>query len=101
MWEFKDHIKQDPEYTKICDPTSGEERPITWAEIAERKEEQTKVLLREASVAVKETARLCRFWTGHFPHGEFHLRFNLDRKIECWCGALVETREHILLECPL
>lgn len=50
----------------------------------------------------KFVTRLCRFYSGHFPHGEFRSRFNRDGRIACWCGnAPVETRDHIMFECPL
>lgn len=57
--------------------------------------------LEYSKVACRETARLCRFWTGHFPHGEFCERFNLPGRRACWCGKQLETRAHILTECPL
>lgn len=63
--------------------------------------ERAAELWRESQLACRETARLCRFWTGHFPHGEFRERFNLPGRRECWCGERLETRQHILTECPL
>lgn len=48
-----------------------------------------------------KSAKLVRFLTGHFPHGEFRSRFNLEGPVNCACGGGVETREHILLRCPL
>ncbi|KAI0069531.1 hypothetical protein K474DRAFT_1751611 [Panus rudis PR-1116 ss-1] len=46
-------------------------------------------------------ARVARFLSGHFPHGEFRQRFNLEGARECACGQPLETREHILYDCPL
>jgi hypothetical protein len=46
-------------------------------------------------------ARTVRFISGHMPCGAFRERFNLDRHRQCWCGAAVESREHVLDECPL
>ncbi|GJF00388.1 hypothetical protein PsYK624_166750 [Phanerochaete sordida] len=46
-------------------------------------------------------ARVVRFTTGHFPHGEFRNKFNLPGRRDCWCGCPLETRDHILYECPL
>ena len=41
----------------------------------------------------------CR--TGHGFFGEYYRRFVPSEDAECWCGLVdVETREHILLECP-
>ncbi|KAI0073446.1 hypothetical protein K474DRAFT_1558142, partial [Panus rudis PR-1116 ss-1] len=46
-------------------------------------------------------ARIARFLSGHFPHGEFRHRFNLDGSRNCACGHPFETRDHILYDCPL
>ncbi|KAI0070773.1 hypothetical protein K474DRAFT_1713049 [Panus rudis PR-1116 ss-1] len=46
-------------------------------------------------------ARLARFIIGHFPHGEYRARFNLDGPRNCACGHPVESRSHILFDCPL
>ncbi|KAI0075675.1 hypothetical protein K474DRAFT_1624239 [Panus rudis PR-1116 ss-1] len=46
-------------------------------------------------------ARLTRFLSGHFPHGEFRQRFHLEGPRQCACGYPLETRDHILYDCPL
>jgi ribonuclease HI len=46
-------------------------------------------------------ARTVCFISGHMPCGAFRERFNLEGHRQCWCGAAVESREHILDECPL
>jgi hypothetical protein len=45
--------------------------------------------------------RVARFVSGHMPCGAFRERFHLEGHSQCWCGAAIETREHILYECPL
>jgi ribonuclease HI len=40
----------------------------------------------------------CR--TGHTYTGEFRQELSLEGQHECPCGEHIETREHILLECP-
>lgn len=49
----------------------------------------------------RESARLCRFLSGHFPHGAYRVRFRLPGPTACLCGASTETAEHILFDCPL
>ena len=38
--------------------------------------------------------------TGHAPTGEYRLRFFPDQPFHCPCGAPIQTRDHILHECP-
>lgn len=45
-------------------------------------------------------ARLTRVLTNHLPCGAFRKRFNKDGPELCQCGGGLETREHILYECP-
>lgn len=52
-------------------------------------------------LSIVKMARLSRFVTGHAPVGGFRQRFNLEGRINCWCGHQVETRDHILTDCPL
>ena len=40
----------------------------------------------------------CR--TGHAFMGEYYVRHNIDEPVGCSCGAELQTREHILSECP-
>ena len=59
----------------------------------------------------RQYARLVRILTKHFPCGEFRTRFNKDGPIYCSCFSVrqtnnsrkgvLETRNHILYECPL
>ncbi|GJE92813.1 hypothetical protein PsYK624_089700 [Phanerochaete sordida] len=47
-------------------------------------------------------ARLVRFVSGHFPHGEFREWFSFEGNRRCWCGgATVESRDHIWFDCEL
>jgi ribonuclease HI len=58
--------------------------------------------LRRAGQDTGQFARLVRFVSGHFPHGEFRERFNLEGNRRCLCGkAVVETRDHIWFDCEL
>ncbi|CAK5263969.1 unnamed protein product [Mycena citricolor] len=45
--------------------------------------------------------RLIQCRTGHGYTGEFYQRFNIPEDVDCPCGETVQTREHILRECPL
>ncbi|KAI0079041.1 hypothetical protein K474DRAFT_1618457 [Panus rudis PR-1116 ss-1] len=58
-------------------------------------------LLRRWGSSNSKLARIARFLTGHFPHGEFRSRFKLEGPTECACGHPLETRDHILYDCPL
>lgn len=58
-------------------------------------------MLRTYGRSPEKFARAVRFATGHFPHGAFRKRFNKPGRQDCWCGAALETRDHILFECPL
>ncbi|PPR03941.1 hypothetical protein CVT26_001146 [Gymnopilus dilepis] len=44
--------------------------------------------------------RLVQCRTNHTYSGEFRKRFNLGDPIQCPCGEIVESREHILCACP-
>lgn len=59
-------------------------------------------LLKRVGTSNKETARVARVLTNHFPCGAYRERFNIPGPIECLCGLSLgaETREHILFECP-
>ncbi|EKM56345.1 uncharacterized protein PHACADRAFT_71216, partial [Phanerochaete carnosa HHB-10118-sp] len=57
--------------------------------------------LRTAGRSTTYMARLIRFASGHFPHGAFRERFNFEGNRRCWCGADVETRDHIWFDCDL
>jgi hypothetical protein len=48
-----------------------------------------------------QAARTIQVLLGHGWFGEFYERFNLNGDVECACGAQRETRDHILLRCPL
>ena len=58
-------------------------------------------ILKEVGHSVRQMARISRFVTGHFPLGGYREKFNLTGRRECACGAALETRDHILFECPL
>ncbi|EKM48382.1 uncharacterized protein PHACADRAFT_74442, partial [Phanerochaete carnosa HHB-10118-sp] len=45
-------------------------------------------------------ACMTRFMTGHFPHGDFHNKMNLDSSCLCTCADIHESQDHILYECP-
>ncbi|KAG8794770.1 hypothetical protein FRC16_010367 [Serendipita sp. 398] len=38
--------------------------------------------------------------TGHGHFGEYYRRFNIPEPYECPCGIAVQTRAHIIFECP-
>lgn len=72
----------------------GEDRP--HAEEARR----TAASIEDAGT--KFVTRLARFFTGHFPHGEFRARFKQPGRTTHYCGNPgIETRDHIMFECPL
>lgn len=48
----------------------------------------------------REMARFTRFASGHFPCGAYRERFKLPGPTMCWTCNCLETREHILWECP-
>lgn len=48
-----------------------------------------------------EFARATRFLSGHCPIGEYRERFNLEGPVDCICGAPIETREHLVFDCPV
>jgi hypothetical protein len=39
--------------------------------------------------------------TGHGYYGAYYREFNIPEPHECPCGAQLQTRSHILLDCPL
>ncbi|KAF9515033.1 hypothetical protein BS47DRAFT_1274510, partial [Hydnum rufescens UP504] len=39
--------------------------------------------------------------TGHAHTGEFYRRQTIDEPTSCKCGCALQTRDHILLNCPL
>jgi ribonuclease HI len=55
-------------------------------------------LFKETSREVFGRIVQCR--TGHGYIGEYYSRMHIDEKIDCPCGEDVQTREHILCECP-
>ncbi|KAI0070801.1 hypothetical protein K474DRAFT_1564735, partial [Panus rudis PR-1116 ss-1] len=59
------------------------------------------IFLRQWGKSNYHFARLTRFLSGHFPHGEFRQRFNIEGPRNCACGHALETRDHILYDCPL
>lgn len=46
-------------------------------------------------------ARWCRVMAGHYPHGHYRQRFNLEGPTACHCGHPLETTTHTLYDCPL
>lgn len=62
---------------------------------------KTHLLLKAYGADGAQFARAARLLTAHFPHGAFRQRFNLAERTDCWCGGGVETRHHILFDCPL
>ncbi|KAJ7321348.1 hypothetical protein DFH08DRAFT_637798, partial [Mycena albidolilacea] len=40
----------------------------------------------------------CR--TGHYFSGEYYSRFIPSENVDCICGEVYQTREHLLRECP-
>src|SRR5258708_2801435 len=47
----------------------------------------------------KTFSRLIQCRTGHAHTGEYYKRFVPPQTIECPCGAAIQTRQHITLEC--
>ena len=47
------------------------------------------------------TARFARCVLNHAPIGAYYQRFNMDEPTTCVCGTALETRTHILNQCPL
>ena len=45
-------------------------------------------------------SRFTRAVTNHAPIGEYRTRFFPQQPSSCPCGALLQSREHILCECP-
>lgn len=45
--------------------------------------------------------RLVQVQTGHGAFGEYYRRFHINEDIACPCGDALQTRVHILTECPL
>jgi ribonuclease HI len=45
--------------------------------------------------------RLMQARIGHAHIGEYYRDFNIPEEISCPCGATIQTRMHILSECPL
>jgi ribonuclease HI len=54
-----------------------------------------------ANAPRRQAARTIQVLLGHGWFGEFYECFNLNGNVECACGAQRETRDHILLRCPL
>ncbi|THG92542.1 hypothetical protein EW026_g8391 [Hermanssonia centrifuga] len=52
-------------------------------------------------LAASITARITRVVTGHLPIGEFRQKFNFDGPKKCLCGQPLETRNHMLFDCPI
>ena len=49
-----------------------------------------------------QASRLSQFAANHFPSKQYLFRFGaLAESPECSCGAALEDRDHLLLECPL
>lgn len=49
----------------------------------------------------RELARFTRMTSGHLPCGAYRARFHLPGPSLCWwCKDVVETRDHILFQCP-
>lgn len=44
--------------------------------------------------------RLMQCRTGHGYIGEYYQQFHINESIDCPCGEELQTREHILRECP-
>jgi hypothetical protein len=51
-----------------------------------------------AGLAKGEDVVQCR--TGHGHLGEYYSRFVPSESVDCPCGEPVQTREHIICECP-
>jgi hypothetical protein len=45
--------------------------------------------------------RLMQARIGHTHLGEYYRDFNIPEDISCPCGATIQTRTHILSECPI
>jgi hypothetical protein len=45
--------------------------------------------------------RLMQVRIGHAHIGKYYRDFNIPEEISCPCGATIQTRIHILSECPL
>ncbi len=52
-------------------------------------------------LAASITARITRVVTSHLPTGEFCQKFNFDGPKKCLCGQPLETRDHMLFDCPV
>ena len=49
-----------------------------------------------------QTSRLSQFAANHFPSNQYLFRFGaLAESPACACGAALEDRDHLLMECPL
>jgi len=46
-------------------------------------------------------ARLTRSILGHAPIGEYRQRFHPHLPTSCQCGAELQTRQHLVMDCPL
>lgn len=57
-------------------------------------------LLKHAGKSNADVARTARILTNHFPCGEYRARFNIPGPQDCPCGGGLETRHHILFQCP-
>ena len=48
----------------------------------------------------KTFSRLIQFCTGHAHVGEYYKRFIRTKDPSCGCGHVIQTRHHIVRECP-
>ena len=73
--------------------------PSAWFQPANRIPPQLKPTQRFLSTDRKTFSRLVQSRTGHAHTGEYYRRFVPTQDVECPCGAQVQTRQHITLDC--
>ena len=57
-------------------------------------------MLRTLGMDNRHCARVTRVMSNHLPCGEFRTRFNKEGPTDCKCGGGLDTREHIIYDCP-
>ncbi|GJE94382.1 hypothetical protein PsYK624_105510 [Phanerochaete sordida] len=90
-------------YERMADPAYRGHQNLLRLDLHERVTTKVKThySLKALGHSPREFARFHRFCTGHFPHGAYRQRFHLPGRQACWCGAQLETRDHILYDCPM
>ena len=56
--------------------------------------------LKSVDASHSLTARFARCVLNHAPIGAYYQRFNMDEPTACVCGTALETRTHVLNQCP-